>query len=567
MAPRFSTADWPFSIKFAVPGVLALAVVIFVGVMASSTIDGLQSDLQEVVERKFNASILLASSVEHLGAANGALYQMQTRQAAELPQHVEDEGKRIAQILDQVIVSLGTFKGDYASAEDGKRIDDALAGLKTYKEGVEFVASMLEIDFKSTVNFLSPLATSYDATIADLSAISTRFLADSREQAEHAINEVATAKRILYGVSITVLFLTMLTTLWVAASTVRSVRRLAATTKRLAEGDTAVDIDRLARRDELGQIVQALAIFRDNTDKMNSLRTEQARVEQDSRLAKRQTLLDLAGNLEREVGTVVTDVAATTERMLHDSSTLADMAVLMARQAAEAAELSTRTMVDARNSIDMAKEMFATINQVSDQVTAAASIASNAATEMDGTRGKIDDLASATVVIGEVAVSIRLIANRTKLLALNAAIEAARAGEAGRGFNIVATEVKALAAQTEAATGKIVTNIGLVREETTTAVHSFSIVQDMVRKMSESAVLSAAAVKEQHATTGELHRAAESAGVSTESITRILEDTRRAAEQTGEAVQVMSDGIRVLHRKTGSLRDSMAVFVQKITAG
>lgn len=259
---RFSTANWPFIVKFGVPCLLAVTVVILLGMIALNTIDSLQSTLNIVVARNFNASVLLAESVQKLEAANGDLYQMQTKQAVGLKPKIAENVNKITQALDQVIVNLNTYKAQYASAEQSKKIDEIIANIGTHKEGVAFVGSMMEIDFKATVNFLIPLAASYDARIADLSAFSEQSLADSHRQMEAAVKTVINAKRLLTEISIPALLLLMFITFWIAAATVRSVRELAAATKLLAQGDTNVDIEHLARSDELGHIVEALDVFR-----------------------------------------------------------------------------------------------------------------------------------------------------------------------------------------------------------------------------------------------------------------------------------------------------------------
>jgi methyl-accepting chemotaxis protein len=99
--------------------------------------------------------------------------------------------------------------------------------------------------------------------------------------------------------------------------------------------------------------------------------------------------------------------------------------------------------------------------------------------------------------IGSVVELIRSIAEQTNLLALNATIEAARAGEAGRGFAIVAQEVKALAQQTATATSEIASQVDGLRGTSSAVVEAIDAVDHSITEMADIAGVVASAVNEQ----------------------------------------------------------------------
>ena len=118
------------------------------------------------------------------------------------------------------------------------------------------------------------------------------------------------------------------------------------------------------------------------------------------------------------------------------------------------------------------EELGASIREISDQATQANSVVGKAAEIAQNADQLVGQLSTGASRIGDVVKLIRAIAEQTNLLALNATIEAARAGEAGRGFAVVASEVKTLASQTAKATEEIATQIGAIQGSTAEAVEA-----------------------------------------------------------------------------------------------
>src|SRR5581483_7802737 len=131
-------------------------------------------------------------------------------------------------------------------------------------------------------------------------------------------------------------------------------------------------------------------------------------------------------------------------------------------------------------------------------------IAGDAVHQAERTDLRIAQLSKAATNIGNVVNLIADIAEQTNLLALNATIEAARAGEAGKGFAVVASEVKMLATQTAKATGDIGAQIAEMQSATQESVTAIKEIGATIGRIAEIATAIAASVEEQTTTTHEI---------------------------------------------------------------
>lgn len=140
----------------------------------------------------------------------------------------------------------------------------------------------------------------------------------------------------------------------------------------------------------------------------------------------------------------------------------------------------------------------ASLKEVERLISSSAEIAQGAARESSEAMAIVKQLGEASARIGSVVHSISQIAWQTKLLAFNAKIEASRAGEAGRGFDVVAQEVKELAQQTAAATDSIAREITSVRQEIGRTADAIGTMSGTIGHMQEISTTIEAAIAEQN---------------------------------------------------------------------
>lgn len=157
---------------------------------------------------------------------------------------------------------------------------------------------------------------------------------------------------------------------------------------------------------------------------------------------------------------------------------------LMTVQITTAAERAAAAMHDSART---AAGLITAIDEAQAEFESAHAITVRAADEATRTETISRDLAQHAVEIASIVTLIREIAGHTNLLALNATIEAARAGDAGRGFSVVAQEVKSLASQTARATDSIAAKVDAVRASVSAAVSANASVREGVAKVIERA--------------------------------------------------------------------------------
>jgi len=176
------------------------------------------------------------------------------------------------------------------------------------------------------------------------------------------------------------------------------------------------------------------------------------------------------------------------------------------------------------------------------------------------------DLDAAAERIGAVVKLIEDIARQVNMLALNATIEAARAGEAGRGFSVVATEVKDLANHTGAAARDITRQIADVQSQTKKAIEAIAAITVTIRRTNEISTMISAAAEEQGAATREISRNIQQASDGTRLVTQSIVEVRGAAAETGSAAGQVLDAAGMLSTQATTLRSVVDRFIGEVRA-
>lgn len=205
-------------------------------------------------------------------------------------------------------------------------------------------------------------------------------------------------------------------------------------------------------------------------------------------------------------------------------------------------------------------ELNTSLNEVANQCHKELTIAKGANQQVQNAREVMEQLGIAAKEISQIVSVINDIAGKTNLLALNATIEAANAGAAGKGFTIVAHEVKDLAKQTGEATQKIKLQIENMSEKTQKAINSISSINDVVQEIDSISQTIVAAVEEQSITVSEMAKNGNEASKSTNAISAAVSEWAKGMEYiskevmtTNNAAQETAKGIIVIKENAGEL--------------
>jgi methyl-accepting chemotaxis protein len=449
-----------------------------------------------------------------LADVNEAQYQVQLRSHAENLQQAQQRVRQYASMQPgaQALSLVGDFE---RGLERWKGISSEVVALSRNDQ-----AAAVQLSFSSSEAAFDSMRATIDklGELEDLASAGQGREAIARGEADQLQQAVIVALG-LAGCLVLILGFPVLVT--------RPMQRLLDRITQIAEGDGDLRVRvPVHSADELGQLAQAFNRF---LDKLQPLIAEVGRVTEEVAGSARDMAQMSAAN-ERLIGDEHAAVDQVTTAATEMSAAVHEVAQ-NAQRAAEAAEHA-----DAQ-SREGALVVGATIQAIREL-----------AREMEDASSTIHALEQETSSIGAVLEVIRGIAEQTNLLALNAAIEAARAGEQGRGFAVVADEVRALAARTQESTKDINERIERLQHGVQLAVKAM---QAGSSKASAS-VEQAAGVDRTLSVTGEamqrindmaaqIATACEEQSSVTEEIARNISDI---SDLSNQAAQMSQDGSR-----------------------
>jgi methyl-accepting chemotaxis protein len=311
---------------------------------------------------------------------------------------------------------------------------------------------------------------------------------------------------------------------------VRPLRRVTSVLKALATGDLNQRVD-LDSRAEPGTMAAALG---EATDSM------------------RATVATISANAEalEQASTGLTRVG---EDLSAGAATTAQTAGAVSGAADEVSS-NVQTLSTA------AEQMGASIREIANNATDAADVAHGAVGQAETATTIVARPGVSSAEIGSIVKVITTIAEQTNLLALNATIEAARAGEAGKGFAVVASEVKDLAQETARATEDIVARVQVIRDDTADAVTAINNISAVIDQISGYQTTIAGAVEEQTAVTNSISRSVSDTASGSMQIAANISGVATAADETRASVAAAQEAAESLARMSSELRDAVSRF-------
>jgi methyl-accepting chemotaxis protein len=377
-----------------------------------------------------------------------------------------------------------------------------------------------------------------------------------------------TRSQIFWIAALAVLLVTGLS-LIIVSSIACPMSKMTAAAQAIAAGDVNQQIDHNSN-DEIGRLADS---FRQMIDYIAGFAATAAAMGEGDltvRIQPRSERDILSINLNQAISSLQDAIQRIAQNTATLSAASEELSATSSQMSASAEETSAQSSVVSTSTRQVsasvqiaassAEEMHAATREISRSAGEAAQIACAGVKVAAATNQTITRLGENSAEIGQVIKLINSIAEQTNLLALNATIEAARAGEAGKGFAVVASEVRELARETGKATSEISHRITAIQTSAQAAVAAIGEISGIINQISEIQNTVASAVEQQTATTNEISRNVMAAAQGSVEITDNLSGVAQAVQSASIGAAETQRAAAELSRMAADLRHLLSRF-------
>ncbi len=371
------------------------------------------------------------------------------------------------------------------------------------------------------------------------------------------------ASRTLLIICAVIFFLFTILASTIATSITKPIVSLNQVIAKLDEGDTNIEIPYTNRKDELGDIANAIETFKQNQIHQDNLEANE-RLRQQKESAEANRIRSLTQQYEIDNKDILEQVVCSANDLEKTAISMSDTAKNTNDQS-YAVSIAIKEASDNIQSVATStEELSASISEILRQIQNQNKITKNATENAQLSQDAVNRLLSSSDTIASVLSLITDIANQTNLLALNANIEAARAGDAGKGFSVVANEVKTLANQTSEATEEISRHIKTMQLATSETAESVTNIAEVISDINNVSASIYAAMGQQSSATQEISSNIQQASIAVQDVTTNIALVSASAEQTGVASSTVLDASKILNEKNKEMEQTASRFLNEI---
>ncbi|MCM0080975.1 methyl-accepting chemotaxis protein [Geomonas sp. Red32] len=418
--------------------------------------------------------------------------------------------------------NMDKLKDSMASEKEKAMFQTVLDNRTPYVKGRDSVIALVrEGKNAEAVRALDAVKPMRRAFLDALKDLAVQVQDQSAEAGRTARNNARTALAVVVTLSVAVVIVAALIFVWIVKSVSMPLKMAVDTANRIAEKDLSVAIEQ-GDLTETGQLMSAMANMAHNLSEIVAQASRISTGIASSSAQLQATSQEMAGGSEEAAGQTHSVVTATEQ--------MAATATDIARNCHAAAKNSDEANATARTGTKVVADTVEVMNRIAERVRS--------------TADTVENLGARSDQIGEIICTIEDIADQTNLLALNAAIEAARAGEQGRGFAVVADEVRALAERTTKATREIGEMIKTIQAETKGAVAAMEEGVREVHQGTQAAAKSGDALKEILFQIDKVSQQVNQIAIAAEEQTATVEEISANTNRISSAVRSTADGSR-----------------------